>query len=121
MRFYGNMRRPCLGLAGWAVLTVSSLAAAAPGSFVVHAGPDNAPVATSRSPLIGDQTQVALAAGGGIYFAVWREPVTLATDRILGARLADDGSPIDDPPILLGDATVGRQQHPTVAFDGSRF
>lgn len=71
----------------------------------------------------GDQRWPALAAGAGLYLAVWQEGEAMAgvkATQIMAARIAADGKPLDPQGIAVCKAD-GLRAYPAVAFDGTNF
>ena len=76
------------------------------------------------APVVGpagqNQTQVAIAFGGGEYLAVWSDNRDSADADIWATRLSAAGAIIDSLGIKV-NAAVGPQSNPTVAYNGSTF
>lgn len=103
------------------VLLVPSLAQATP--LGASAGTDRGPPARSdvsmRAPATGDQSAPAIATGGNAAIAVWQDAAGGAS-LIRAARMASDGTLIDDPPITLQSSSADTLEQPSVSWDASQ-
>ncbi len=84
-------------------------------------GAENAVGNTTYGPASQSQTASAVAWNGTEYLVVWEEtrPSGSAYD-IYGARVADDGTLLDQDPIAISTAS-SNQLDPSVAWDGTNF
>jgi hypothetical protein len=74
----------------------------------------------SASPAHWSTYNPVVAAGGGLYLAVWQEFSSGSPPDLVGVRIrASDGAVLDDAPIHIAATQVDLE--PAVAFDGTHF
>src|SRR4051794_11763037 len=102
----------------FAVGVVLFAALARAGSYVSPEFGIDAP--PTPGPAYDEQRDVAVAFGGGNYFAVWTDERSGGLSEIFGARFKPDGTPLDPSGLRL--AGGGRTaEYPHLGFDGTNF
>ncbi len=77
--------------------------------------------AIAISTSVGNQEEPAVAFDNdSIYLVVWQDDRSGSGNDIYGARVSTSGNVLDPPGIGIS-TTTGRQQFPSVAFDGTNF
>jgi hypothetical protein len=99
-----------------AILAAQTAHAAPP--LEASAGSERAVDAPATIAALDSQKQAALAYGAGVYLAVWTDTLGSVQSAVMCARIATNGTPMDDPPIRLAGGTAP-ETTPAVAFDAS--